>query len=68
MSITNFSWRHKEHRFVTFVYGPAGRIISNTDIYVSFLFSSFSKHNWRERKRERERERERERVRVVLFE
>ena len=48
MSMANFSWRHKEHCFVVFVYGGAVWIISHTNMLVfPFLFSLFSKHNWR---------------------
>ena len=42
MSIANFSWRHKEHRFVMFVYGAAAQIISHTNVGVScFVFYIF---------------------------
>ena len=34
MSIANFSWRH---RFVVFVYGTSVRIISHTNVGVSFF-------------------------------
>ena len=37
ISIANFSWRHKEHRFAMFVYGGAVLIISHTNVGVSFF-------------------------------
>ena len=46
--MANFSWRHKEHCFVMFVYRGAVRIISHTNVGVSFFSFFFFKHNWRE--------------------
>ena len=42
MSIANLLWRHKEHRFVMFVYGTAIGIIFHTNVGVPFfVFFSF---------------------------
>ena len=37
MSMTNFSWRHKERHFVMFVYGAAVQIIPRANVGVSFF-------------------------------
>ena len=45
MRIANFSWSHKEDRFVMFVYGTEVRIISHANVGVSFFFPSMTGEN-----------------------